>query len=196
MGNKTNTMEAIADEAHRLIEESGGELPTAREISKVTGYSAGTVYLHFGAIGGVIRYVVKSRIESLHNGIDAIIKAHDPNMHPGILLDQMLDHLFTGLSRFNPSVMRKMYQIAVDHGDHPVEFDQAGDPLIARLSLALARDETGLFKELTLEELILVARGLKGMVLSPLLEKSRTFGSPVHREVAKAYARKMLLKEE
>jgi AcrR family transcriptional regulator len=196
MGNKANTMEAIADEAHRLIEESGGELPTAREISKATGYSAGTVYLHFGAIGGVIRYLVKSRMMSLHNGVDAIINAHDPKTHPGLLLDQIVDHMFTGLSRFNPNIMRKMYQIAVDHEDRPLEFEQAGDPLIVRLHLAAARDETGIFKELTLEEINLVHRGLRGIVLFPLLERNRIFCSPAHRELAKTYLRKMLLKEE
>jgi AcrR family transcriptional regulator len=196
MGNKTQTMDAIADEAERHIMESGGELPTAREISKATGYSAGTVYLHFGAIGGLIRYVIKSRLDVIHSGVEAIIDAHDPKTHPGILLDQMLDHLFRGFGRFNPNIMRKMYQIAVDHADHPLEFDQAGDPNAARLYLAINRDETGLFKELTLEEITLVSRGLRGMVLSPLLEKNRIFGSPAHLELAKAYLRKMLLKEE
>jgi len=195
LGSKTKTMEAIADHAFRIFVESGGELPTAREISKATGYSAGTVYLHFGAIGGVVRYIVRSRIARIHAGFDAIIDAHDPKKHPGILLDQIVDHLFKHLSRFNPIILRKVYLIAVENGDHPLEFDQAGDPIIARIFQMIARDETGIFRELTLEEGKLVAAGLKGIVRAPLFEKNRIFGSPTHLELARGFLRKMLLKE-
>ena len=195
MGNKIETMNAIAEAARKLIEESGGELPTARQISKATGYSAGTVYLHFGAIGGLVRYLVKARVVSLHNSIDALINAHDPKAHPGALLDQILDRLFTQISQRNPTIMRKMYQIAIDNADHPLEFDQAADSLFSKLLLAIARDETGIFKQLSLEEISLVTRGLRGLVISPLMEKNRVFGTSTHMEIAKSYLRKMFLNE-
>ena len=195
MGKKIETMNEIAEAAKRLIEESGGELPTARQLSKATGYSAGTVYLHFGAIGGLVRYLVKARIVSLHKSIDALINAHDPRAHPGALLDQILDHLFTQISQRNPTIMRKMYQIAIDNGDHPLEFDKAADPLFSKLLLAIARDETGIFKQLSLEEISLVARGLRGLVMFPLMEKNLVFGTSTHLKLAKSYLRKMLLNE-
>ena len=61
MRNKHATMGTVADEAARLIKEQEGELPSARELSKATGFSVGTIYSHFGSFRGIIRYIVYRR---------------------------------------------------------------------------------------------------------------------------------------
>ena len=193
MSKKTATMDVIADEGVRLIQESGGNLPNARDLSKATGHSPATVYFHFGSIGGVIRYIIRRRISAMHQGIEGLIAAHDPKTHPSVLLDQILDHLFTWLLRFNPAIIRKMYQIALDHADRASELDQAADAVLAKLAVAITRDETGAFKQLTLDEATLVARGLMAIVRSPLMERNRIFGTAAHIDFAKSYLRKMLL---
>ena len=50
-------------------------------------------------------------------------------------------------------------------------------------------------KQLSLEEISLVTRGLRGLVISPLMEKNRVFGTSTHMEIAKSYLRKMFLNE-
>ena len=186
-------MDVIADEGLRLIQESGGDLPNARDLSNATGHSPATVYFHFGSIGGVIRYIIRRRISAMHQGIEGFIAAHDPKTHPSVLLDQILDHLFTWLLRFNPAIIRKMYQIALDHADRASELDQAADAVLAKLAVAITRDETGAFKQLTLDEVTLVSRGLMAIVRSPLMERHRIFGTAAHIDFAKSYLRKMLL---
>ena len=108
---------------------------------------------------------------------------------------QIIRRRTTEISRRNPTILRKVYQIAIDNGDHPLEFDQAADPLFSKLLLAIARDETGIFKQLSIEEISLVTRGLRGLVMLPLMEKNRVFGTSTHKELAKTYLRKMLLNE-
>ena len=193
MSKKTATMDVIAEEGVRLIQESGGDLPNARDLSNATGHSPATVYFHFGSIGGVIRYIIRRRISAMHQGIEGFIAAHDPKTHPSVLLDQILDHLFTWLLRFNPAIIRKMYQIALDHADRASELDQAADAVLAKLAVAITRDETGAFKQLTLDEVTLVSRGLMAIVRSPLMERHRIFGTAAHIDFAKSYLRKMLL---
>jgi len=193
MGKKTATMDVIADEGVRLIQESGGELPNARDLSNATGLSPATVYFHFGSIGGVISYIFRRRISAMHQGIEVLIAEHDPNTHPGVLLDQILDHLFAGLLRLNPALVRKMYPIAIDYADRASELDQPHDAVLAKLAVAITRDETGAFKQLTLDEVTLVARGLMAIVRSPLMERNRIFGTAAHIDFAKSYLRKMLL---
>lgn len=186
-------MDAIADEGLRIIQETGGELPNARDLSKATGHSPATVYFHFGSIGGVIRYIFRRRISALHEGIEVLIAEHDPKAHPSVLLDQILDHLFSGLLRYNPAIIRKLYQVALDHSDRASELDQAADVVLAKLAATIARDETGAFKQLSIDDVTLVARGLMAIVRSPLLERHRVFGTPAHIDFAKSYLRKMLL---
>ena len=193
MSKKTATMDVIADEGLRLIQESGGDLPNARDLANATGHSPATVYFHFGSIGGVIRYIIRRRISAMHQGIEGFIAAHDPKTHPSVLLDQILDHLFTWLLRFNPAIIRKMYQIALDHADRASELDQAADAVLAKLAVAITRDETGAFKQLSLDDVTLVARGLMAIVRSPLLERHRIFGTAAHIDFAKSYLRQMLL---
>jgi len=193
MGKKTATMDVIADEGVRLIQESGGELPNARDLSNATGLSPATVYFHFGSIGGVISYIFRRRISAMHQGIEVLIAEHDPNTHPGVLLDQILDHLFAGLLRLNPALVRKMYPIALEYADRASELDQPHDAVLAKLAVAITRDETGAFKQLTLDEVTLVARGLMAIVRSPLMERNRIFGTAAHIDFAKSYLRKMLL---
>jgi len=139
-------MDVSADEGVRLIQENGGELPNARDLSNATGLSPATAYFQFGSIGGVIRYIIRRRISAMHQGIKGFIAAHDPKTYPSVLLVQILDHLFSWLLRFNRAIIRKMYQIALDHADRASELDQAADvlstnpePPCSRSSLCMRR---------------------------------------------------------
>ena len=73
MSKKTATMDVIAEEGVRIIQESGGDLPNARDLSNATGHSPATVYFHFGSIGGVICYIIRRRISAMHQGIEGFI---------------------------------------------------------------------------------------------------------------------------
>jgi len=86
-----------------------------------------------------------------------------------------------------------VFQIALDHADRASEFDEAADVFLAKLAVAITRDETGAFKQLTLDEVTLVARGLTAIVRSPLMERHRIFGTAAHIDFAKSYLRQMLL---
>jgi hypothetical protein len=86
-----------------------------------------------------------------------------------------------------------MYPIAVEYADRASELDQPHDAVLAKLAVAITRDETGAFKQLTLDEVTLVARGLMAIVRSPLMERHRIFGTAAHIDFAKSYLRQMLL---
>lgn len=195
MSKKVKTMEIIAEESVRLIRESGGELPTARELSKATGFSAATVYFHFGSIGSVIRHLVRVRAAALHKELEDLITAHDPKTHPSVLFDQFVDRMFARAQQYNPTLVRKVYKIALEHTDRLSDMDAAGDSLLPLIKAAIAIDETGGFKTLSNEEIIFLFRGLLTIIRSPMMEKNPFFGTPAHIRLAKTYVRKMLLNE-
>ena len=195
MSKKITTMQTIAEGSGRLILENGGELPSVRDVSKVTGFSAATVYFHFGSIGGVIRHLWRLQITALHIDLENLITAHDPKTDPGIFLDQLVDRLFAQVLKFNPTLIRKIYKIALENSERITELDVAGDRLGINIRALIARDETGRFNTLTNDEITYQFRGMQAIIRSPLMERSPFFGTPAHVRLAKTYMRKMFLKE-
>jgi AcrR family transcriptional regulator len=193
MSKKVKTMASIAEASDRLIRESGGELPTARDLSKATGFSAATVYFHFGSIGGVIRHLVRVRMSAFHEELEALIAAHDPKIAPRVLLDELVDRMFANALKYNPTLVRKVYKIALENSDRITEMDASGDRLLVQIRAAIAHDETDGFKTLTNDEVIFLFRGLVAIIRAPLMERSAFFGTPAHVHLAKTYMQKMFL---
>jgi AcrR family transcriptional regulator len=193
MSKKVKTMASIAEASDRLIRESGGELPTARDLSKATGFSAATVYFHFGSIGGVIRHLVRVRMSAFHDELEQLIAAHDPKIDPRVLLDELVDRMFANALKYNPTLVRKVYKIALEHSDRITEMDASGDRLLVQIRAAIANDETGVFKTLTNDEVVFLFRGLVAIIRSPLMERSPFFGTTPHVHLAKTYMHNMFL---
>lgn len=194
MRNKLATMGIVADEAARLIKEQEGELPSARELSKATGFSVGTIYSHFGSFRGIIRHIVYRRQCASIEKLERILEAHDPNASVSLLLDKIIDSCFQSLTSFNPKLARKVIKIAMDEADRASDIDRVSDRLVPFIALAMARDETGAFRAMPDDEILFSLRGMIAILRSPLLDNSPFFATPGHIALAKNYLTKMFLK--
>ena len=195
MSNKLATMGTVADEAARLIKEQEGELPSARELSKATGFSVGTIYSHFGSLRGIIGYIVYRRQCAAIERLERILEAHDPKASVPLLLDEIIDSCFHTLTSFNPKLARKVIKIAMDEADRASDLDRVSDRLVPFIALAMTRDETGTFRAMPDDEILVSLRGMIAILRSPLLENSPFFATPGHRALAKNYLARMFLKQ-
>ena len=187
-------MNSVAEESARLIRERDGELPKARELTKATGYSIGTIYAHFGSLRGIVRHIVYLRRAAVVSRIEGLIDAHDPNLTASYLCNQIVEEIFNSLKNYPQNLVRKMYQIALSDSDRASELDRVADCLAPAILNAISRDQSGSFKTTNHQEIIFFMRGMMAIVRSPLLDNLSSFASPQHIEITKSYLKNLFSK--
>jgi len=76
--NRTPAPDAILDAAEALLLEGGSEGFSIRRLSQRCGYSAPTIYHHFGDKTGLIDAIVEARFSTLLTRLKQVPHGHDP----------------------------------------------------------------------------------------------------------------------
>ena len=192
---KEQTIASIMEATELLVIDSSGSLPTVREVAKRSGYSIGSVYRNFTSVRDIVAQIVVRGQISTAKTIEAMVAQHSPDDGVDVFCRNLTDKFFSLIERFNPRVVRFVFNVALDNARRDDVLYVASDRMVNPLLAVIARVRSGTFQQLSGKQACLLARAAVFMVRSPLLEGNAFFGTPEHRVMVYNYMLKSLKAE-
>lgn len=186
-------IDAVDAAVVNLMIQEQFHVPTAREISKRSGYSVGTIFNYFKNMDGVFVYVFLKKQKQILSKLVDVIESHPVDQAGEILINALVEGIFKETENRNPALVLFFVRRFFKTANNPERFNAAIDVLIAPLIEARMRDTTGTFPVMDAEELRLLLRGMQAVIRAPLFEQSPFFGTQEHRLLTVEICRRLFL---
>ena len=167
-----------------LVESGDPDKFTSRNISKVSGYSLGTVSKHLGTIENVFIWAIEKLKRNKLGGIIEVIDSSDPNMSVEIICELIVDEYFEMVNDVNPKLIKFFNELALKRARKISEilvYPKIFSDVIFRLS---ERNTSGTIRKMTLEEAKWISRSMVLFNRRPFIEDDPIAGTNEHRRIA------------
>ena len=178
------TLEDILQAAEHLVAEADPAQFTSRSLAKKSGYALGTLIRRLGAIEDVFLWAAKKGRDKKFDEFTINITQFDANTTIHVFAENMVDQAFSGIQKINPKVMyffekrfTKMQGLTPDYFAYM-------DSLAAPFIEATSKNKTNTFRQLTMNEALLLVRQICLLVERPFMEGNPIAGTEEHRKVA------------
>jgi len=185
------TLENILEAANNLLEQADPELLTSRALAARSGYSLGTLNKRLLSVENVFLSLIEQGQKHHVKNISAIILEFDPNLPLQILMENLVDTIFSIMKKINPMVIRYYeHRLALKHG--LVEDYDRTDALIKPFKEAAQKNRTNTFRDLSDTELSLILRATLGFLERPFIYSDPIAGTLDHRRIVVENSIRML----
>ncbi len=185
VGKSATAIDAVDAAVVSLMTRDEFSVPTARQISKRSGYSVGTIFNYFKNMDGVFVHVFLKKQASVLRGVIDVIEKHPVDQTGTVLIESLVACLFKEPQIRTPALVRFFVRHFFKTASRPEQFNTAIDALIEPLILARLRDTTGTFPVMEAEELGLLLRAMQAIMRAPLFEQSPFFGTAEHQRLTR-----------
>lgn len=178
------TLEDLLQAAEKIVDGANVENFDARNLSKVSGYSLGTLIKRLGAIENIFLYTIATARTKKIRKLATAINKHSPETNCRTIVQNLVELAFAEIKQVGPSVIRYYESRALKRLSDPSKVyeytNEVVDPLVALINT----NKTGTFKKLTKAEAVYVARAIFLFIERPFVENDPIAGSDQHRELA------------
>lgn len=178
------TLRDLMEAGAILVESGDPEQFTTRNISKISGYSLGTVSNHLGTIENLFIWAIEKLKKQKLKEIVEVIDNSDPNMPVDQLCEAIVDAYFDMVADINPKIIHFFNELALKRAKKISEilvYPNIFSDVIYRLS---QRNQSGTIRDLNPEEAKWVSRAMVLFNRRPFIEEDQIAGTEDHRRIA------------
>ena len=171
--------------ASELVATGDSSNLSARQLSKVSGYSLGALVKRLGKIENVFLFTIALGREKQIKSCCEIAGSFDVNKTATDFAEFMVNLSIDRIANVvGPSIVRYYESRALGRVNSLADIHAYTDDLVPTLMTVIAQNKTGTFRHLTLYEAKYVARAIFVFVERPFAESDPLAGSEEHRRMA------------
>lgn len=173
----------ILDAAEKAFDESPESL-NARMLAVKSGYSIGSLYYYFNKVEEIFILTAFRRREKKLFELAELIGRHPADKPVRMLAEAMVDSSFAEINRMHRKAYVLVYRMTLRFTKSPLAFDNALAVLVGPLQAAQERNQTGTFRKIDADELLMILKIAVVAIRRPFLEQDPGAGAAMHRALA------------
>ena len=178
------TLNDLIEAAEKIVEEGDVDLFVARNLSKESGYSLGSLINRLGKIENIFLYAITKERSRHINAIGEALEQLDPDVTVHELVQKFVDLGFSSINKVSPRIM-KYYEKRVSlRAENVSDVFLYAEEMIPHLNRILAKNRSKTFRLLSESEKPYVARAIFLFLERPFAEGNPFAGTPEHRVMA------------
>lgn len=178
------TLNDLIEAAERIVEEGDVDQFVARNLSKESGYSLGSLINRLGKIENIFLYAItteRSRhIKSVGDALDQL----DENLNVNEFTIQFVDMCMQALKKVSPRVMRYYEKRVAIRADMVSDVFTYSEEIIPYMERTIAKNRSNTFRHFTESEKPYIARAVFLFLERPFAEGDPIAGTPEHKAMA------------
>ena len=178
------TLNNLIEAAEKIVEEGDVDLFVARNLSKESGYSLGSLINRLGKIENIFLYAITKERSRQINAIGEALGQLDPEVTVHELVEKFVDLGFAAINKVSPRIMKYYEKRAVQRAENVSDVFLYAEEMIPHLNRILAKNRSNTFRPLSESEKPYVARAIFLFLERPFAEGDPIAGSPEHRAMA------------
>jgi AcrR family transcriptional regulator len=178
------TLNDLIEAAEKIVEEGHVDNFAARSLSKVSGYSLGSLVQRLGKIENIFLYAItKERGKHITTIGEALIKI-DPHETVASVVNQFVDFAMEALHKVSPRIMRYYEKRASLRVENITDVFLYSEEVIPYLKQIIDQNKSNTFRKIPDDEMPYVARAMFLFLERPFAEGDPIAGTPEHRAMA------------
>lgn len=177
------TLEDILQAAEEIVAEANPELFTSRTLAQKSGYALGTLVRRLSSVENVYLWSIKKARDTKFKELALDIAQFDTNTSIQDFAEHMVAKGFVGAQKVNPKVMRFFEMRITKRYGLTAGYFAYLDHFVEPYLVAVQRNKTDTFRQLSKNEATLLLRQLCLMTERPFMEDSLIAGTEEHRKI-------------
>lgn len=178
------TLNDLIEAAERIVEGGDVDHFIARNLSKESGYSLGSLVQRLGKIENIFLYVISKERGRHLKAIGETLERLDERLDVSEFVNQLIDICIDALSTVSPRIMRYYEKRVAMRVDHISEVYQYSEDIVPYLHRIFARNQSQTIRHFSDDEMRYVARAIFLFLERPFAEGDPMAGTPAHRAMA------------
>lgn len=178
------TLNDLIETAEKIVESGDVDKFVARNLSKESGYSLGSLINRLGKIENIFLYAItKERSRYIH-AVGEALEQLDPDVTVHELVEKFVDLGFAAINKVSPRIMKYYEKRAVQRVENISDAFLYSEEMIPHLDRILEKNRSNTFRPLSESEKPYVARAIFLFLERPFAEGDPIAGTPAHRAMA------------
>jgi hypothetical protein len=178
------TLDEILQAAFELVDLANPNKFTSRELSARSGYALSTLCDRVGIIENAFLWVIKQGQTQHLGNLAQKFREFDDHLPLQSFMEVMIDCSFEKIKQVNPRVIRYYEDCLAKQQTLSSEFYHYIDALAQPYVETALRNQTNTFRQISVDEAILLFRSALTIVERPFVELNPIAGSEEHRRIA------------
>jgi len=178
------TLDEILQAAFELVDQANPNKFTSRELSARSGYALSTLCDRVGIIENAFLWVIKQGQSQQLGNLAQKFREFDDHLPLQSFMEVMIDYIFEKIKQVNPRVIRYYEDCLAKQQTLSSEFYHYSDILAQPYVETALRNQTNTFRQMSVDEAILLFRSALTIVERPFVELNPIAGSEDHRRIA------------
>lgn len=186
-----SAIDNILESAFLLAQQGDLSAMTARELSKRSGYSIGSIYYHFKKVNNIYSLLFERMREKRMEELAQAILELDPKQGVEAAMRLLVGNVFAIFNRPKRSVLVYFARLYLRNAEKPETFSAMIDTLVDPLMVVASRDQTNTFRRMSQFEVRMMLKAIQAVIRNPFLENDPLAGSEEHQHMATVLAIKL-----
>ena len=178
------TLDEILQAAFELVDQANPNKFTSRELSARSGYALSTLCDRVGIIENAFLWVIKQGQSLQLGNLAQKFREFDDHLPLQSFMEVMIDCSFEKIKQVNPRVIRYYEDCLAKQQTLSSESYHYSDILAQPYVETALRNQTDTFRQVSIDEAILLFRSALTIVERPFVELNPIAGSEEHRRIA------------
>lgn len=178
------TLDNLIQSAEQIVTSGDVGNFDARSLSRVSGYSLGSLVKRLGKIENIFLYAIAKLRSKKIQSVVAKLHEYDVNSDARSIVEAFVPLAFEEIKHTNPPVIRYYENRAVKRADEWSHVFAYTDEIIEPLRSIISQNRSGTFRTIEDHELPYVARAFFLFIERPFVEGDPIAGTELHRQMA------------
>lgn len=175
------TLNDLIEAAEKIVEEGHVDSFAARSLSKVSGYSLGSLVQRLGKIENIFLYAISKERSRYITAIGEALLKIDHNENVSAVVNQFVDLAVPLLVKVGPRIMRYYEKRAVIRAENVSDVFLYAEEVIPYLRQIIDQNKSNTFRKIPEAEMPYIARAMFLFLERPFAEGDPIAGTPAHR---------------
>ena len=178
------TLNDLIEAAERIVENGDVDQFVARNLSKESGYSLGSLVKRLGKIENIFLYAITTERSRHIKSVGEALEAVDENLNVAELMTAFVDIALDALQKVSPRIMRYYEKRAALRAEKISDVFLYSEEIIPYLDRILARNRSNTIRQFSDNEKPYIARAIFVFLERPFAEGDPIAGTPEHKAMA------------
>lgn len=178
------TLNDLIEAAEKIVKKGDIDQFVARNLSKESGYSLGSLINRLGKIENIFLFAVAKERSRHINAIGETLEQLDPDTTVREFVEKFVDMSFSSINKVSPRIMKYYEKRAVQRAENVSDVFLYAEEMIPYLNRILAKNSSKTFRLLAESEKPYIARAIFLFLERPFAEGDPIAGTPEHRAIA------------
>jgi hypothetical protein len=190
------TLQDLLQAAESIVETGDADQFDARTLSKLSGYSLGSLVKRLGKIENIFLHIIAQGRTREIGKIAQQLNELDTTIEPRQLVEKFSDLAFNAIEKVNPSVIRYYEKRATIRADSLATVYAYIEEIVSPLLNLMEINQSGLYRKLDVVEARYICRSIFLFIERPYVEGDPIAGSERHKQIVVENITRLLIAEK